>query len=168
MKKRFFQKFGPRAKRTILVFALIVVLLVGGVTVSYALRDTTGEVTETLEKAEVTCEVNEDWSVTNTGNIPALIRVRVVVNLVDEDTLLPGDVPTYTVGSDWERIGNYLYYNGIVNFEDGENATTPAIAFSPNADQQVRVTVLADAIQATPADAAQSAWGKSYSDGSWS
>ena len=133
MKMKFFEKTGPGARRTALILILAVLLTVGCFTTAFALRDTTGEVTESLEKADVSCEVNENWSVTNTGNIPALIRVRVIVNLTDDDTLLPGDVPDYTVGSGWVKIGDYLYYTGIVDFEEGENGTgnvtTPAISF---------------------------------------
>lgn len=171
MKNGMFEHGGPRAKRTVLILVLALLLLVGGVTTAFALRDTTGEVRESLEKAEVSCAVNEDWSVTNTGNIPALIRVRVVVNRKDDDgTLLPGDVPAYTVGSGWVQIRDYLYYTDIVDFEAGEdgkaNVTTPAVSIS--ADAGVQVTVLADAIQATPNTAAQQAWGVTYSEGAWS
>ncbi len=169
--------------RLALLLALALLLVVGGVTTALALKDTTGEVKESLEKAEVSCEVNDDWSVTNTGNIPALIRVRVIVNRIEDEegTLIPGDVPEYTVGEDWMQIGDYLYYKGIVSFEaeedegedgseggesESKNVTTPAISIS--VDEGVRVTVLADAIQAAPQTAADSAWGVSYEDGSWS
>lgn len=172
MKMKFFEKTGPGARRTALILILVVLLTVGCVTTAFALRDTTGEVTESLEKAEVTCEVNENWSVTNTGNIPALIRVRVIVNLTDDDTLLPGDVPDYTVGSGWVKIGDYLYYTGIVDFEEGENGTgnvtTPAISYSNTGAQTTKVTVLADAIQATPSTATQQAWRVTFENGNWS
>ncbi len=173
MKNGMFEHGGPRAKRRVLILVLALLLLVGGVTTAFALRDTTGEVRESLEKAEVSCAVNEDWSVTNTGNIPALIRVRVVVNRKDDDgTLLPGDVPAYTVGSGWVQIGDYLYYTDIVDFEAGEdgkaNVTTPALSYANTVEQTTMVTVLADAIQATPNTAAQQAWGVTYSEGAWS
>ncbi len=172
------QKTGTGRKwtRPALLLALVLLLAVGGVTTALALKDTTGEVTESLEKAEVSCEVNDDWSVTNTSNIPALIRVRVIVNRIEDDngTLIPGQTPDYTVGDGWTQIGDYLYYNGIVAFEAEENggdhesktATTPAIRIS--VDTGVRVTVLADAIQAAPKAAAQQAWGVAYENGSWS
>ncbi len=166
--RRFAAKVGRRTGKTLSILALVLVLLAGGATAYAALRDSAGIVTEVLEKAEVSCVVNEDYSVTNTGNIPALIRVRVVVNQTDGNALLPGEVPSYTVGSGWVQIGNHLYCQQIVSFEEGKNSTPPAISIADPGNAQILVTVLADAIQATPQTAAQEAWGHSFSDGGWS
>lgn len=162
-------KTGEKKARALVIVIISLILAtaiaVGAVAV---LRDTSSTVTEELTKAEVTCEVNEDWSVTNTSNIPVLIRVRVIVNMTDEDgDIIPGDTPDYTVGSGWTVIGDYLYYNGIVSNEDGENATAPAISYTGLSDGGDRVTLLAEAIQAA-SDAAEESWGLKYSDGSWS
>lgn len=157
-------------KVRVLVIVAVTLLLATAIAVGSAaiLKDTSATVTEELSKAEVTCEVNDDWSVTNTSNIPVLIRVRVIVNLTDEDgNIIPGDTPDYTVGSDWTQNGDYLYYNGIVSDEDGENATTPAISYTASPDGDDQVTVLAEAIQAA-SDAAEESWGVTFSDGSWS
>ena len=150
-----------------LIITLAVMIVIVGVIAAYAaLRDTTGTVTETLETAEVTCTVNSDWSVTNTSNIPALIRVRVVINKTAEGEIIPGDVPAYTVGSGWTKIGEYLYYNGILTESGGDSVTTSAsISVTPESDTEV--VVLAEAIQAASTAAADK-WGVSYSNGSWS
>lgn len=152
---------------TILITVISVVLLAGIITTAAViLRDTTANVTETLIKAEVTCTVNEDWSVTNTSNIPALIRVKVIVNKTDGDEIIPGDVPDYTVNSDWTQIGDYIYYNGILT-ESGKSDTTTSAAISITPDDDTQVLVLAEAIQAASTAAAEE-WGATYSNGSWS
>lgn len=157
------------SRKALTILSLVLILVVIGTIIVFAvLRDTTGTVTETVETAEVSCEVNSDWSVTNTGNIPVLIRVRVIVNMTDENgNIIPGDTPSYTPGSDWTANGDYLYYNGIVSHEDGENTTTPAISYTGASGGSDRVLVLAEAIQAA-SDAADSGWGVTYSNGSWS
>lgn len=156
-----------KGKRIVLIAVVILLalsLLTGGFIGVYAsLKDTAGTVTESLNTAEVACEVNDDYTVTNTSNIPALIRVRVVVNQTEGDEIIPGDVPSYTDGSNWTRIGDYLYYNAIVSYKDGENKTSAAIVIDPDGAQAV---VLAEAIQAA-STASKEAWGVSYSDGSW-
>ena len=163
------RRLTKNSKKLIVILSLaLVVLIAATIAVFAALRDTTATVTETLETAEVSCTVNSDWSVTNTSNIPVLIRVRVIVNMTDDEgNIIPGDAPDYTVGSDWTRDGDYLYYNGIVSDEDGENVTTPAISYTASSDGGDRVTVLAEAIQAT-SDAAEDSWGLQYADGAWS
>lgn len=154
-----------RNKKIVAVIAilLVITLAVGGVGLFAVLRDTSGTVNEKMNKADVTCEVNEDYTVTNTSNIPALIRVRVIVNQTENGEIIPGDVPSYTVMSDWTKKGDYLYYNGIVDFENGSNKTTAPISIDGGGAQ---VTVLAEAIQAA-SDAAKDEWGTSYSNGSW-
>lgn len=155
----------PR-KAPLLITLAVLVVIVGAIAVYAALRDTAATVTETLETAEVTCTVNEDYSVTNTSNIPALIRVRVIVNKTESGEIIPGDVPDYTVGSEWTKIGDYLYYNGILTESGGnKTATSPAITVTPEADTEV--LVLAEAIQAA-SDAAEESWGVAYANGGWS
>ncbi|MBQ3285543.1 MAG: hypothetical protein IJH40_07880 [Ruminococcus sp.] len=159
-----------KGKRIVLIAVVILLalsLLTGGFIGVYAsLKDTAGTVTESLNLADVTCEVNEDYSVTNTSNIPALIRVRVVVNQTEGDEIVPGDIPSYTDGSDWTRIGDYLYYNGILaeKGSSGNTQTSPAISIEPNGAQ---IVVLAEAIQAA-STASKEEWGVSFSNGSWS
>lgn len=155
-----------KISKSSVIIAVAVVLMIAGVIIVFAaLRDTAGTVTEKLDKAEVTCEVNDDYTVTNTSNIPALIRVRVVVNQTDGGDIIPGETPAYTVGSDWTQIGDYLYYNGILTEKDGDSdSTSAAISIDQGGAQ---VTVLAEAIQAA-SDAAEQAWGTTYANGSWS
>ncbi|MBQ6153592.1 MAG: hypothetical protein IJJ15_07595 [Ruminococcus sp.] len=158
----------PDKKTLTIIVAVVSVLLIAGIvtTAAIILRDTSGIVTETFAKADVTCEVNDDYTVTNTSNIPALIRVKVIVNMTDGDEIIPGDVPSYTVNSGWTEIDDYIYYNAIVSEKDDENVTTAPITFDTSADD-IQVLVLAEAIQAA-STAASEEWGVSFSDGSWS
>ena len=95
-------------KSGIIIAVAVLLLIAGTIIVFAALRDTAGTVAEELNKADVTCTVNGDYTVTNTSNIPALIRVRAVVNQTDGGDIIPGDIPDYTVGADWTKIGDYL------------------------------------------------------------
>lgn len=155
-----------KISKTSIVLSVAVLMMITGVIIVFAaLRDTAGIVTEEFGKAEVTCEVNDDYTVANTSDIPALIRVRVVVNNTDGGDIVPGETPAYTVGSDWTQIGDYLYYNGILTEKDGDSDTTSAAISIDRGDAQV--TVLAEAIQAA-SDASKEGWDATYSDGSWS
>lgn len=150
------------------IIALAAVLVAAGTLAVLALlRDTSGIVTEKLESAEVTCRVNGDYTVTNTGNIPALIRVKVIVNKTEDGKLIPGETPGYTVSADWTQQGEYLYYNAIVSEKAGENTTTAPVSFSESLDDDIRVVVTAEAIQAA-AGASQDAWDVSFANGGWS
>lgn len=155
------------SKSTIVIAVAVLMMIVGVIIVFAALRDTSGTVTEELNKAEVTCAVNDDYTVTNTSNIPALIRVKVIVNKTDGGDIVPGDTPSYTISSDWTQKGEYLYYNAIVSNEDGENKTTAPISFSESPANDIQVVVLAEAIQAA-SDASAEGWGATFSNGSWS
>lgn len=157
-------------KKTLaIIIAVVSVVLLAGIVTAAAvvLRDTSGVVDEKLSQADVTCEVNSDYSVTNTGNVPALIRVKVIVNKIEGDEIIPGEVPSYTVSSDWTESGDYLYYNAIVSERDGEDVTSVPITFSETPADDIQVLVLAEAIQAA-SDAAGEGWGVTFSDGSWS
>ena len=159
----------PDKKTRMIVAAVLAAVLIGGMVAGAfaVLRDTSGSVTETLSKAQVTCAVNEDRSVTNTSNIPALIRVKVIVNNTEGEEIVPGDTPDYTVSSDWTQIGDYIYYNAIVSEKNGENVTTVPITFSETPGEDIQVLVLAEAIQAA-STAAKEEWCATYSNGSWS
>ena len=156
------------SKRAIVIVSVVLLLVVVGTIAGFAaLRDTAGTVSEQLTVADVTCSVNSDYSVTNTGNIPALIRVRPVIIVTDNNDIVPGETPEYSVGSDWTKIGDYLYCNAIISCEDGENTTSAALSFSSSVDDNIQIVLLAEAIQAA-SDAAEEAWGVTFSDGNWS
>ncbi len=179
----------------IIVAAIAVAALAAGV-VYAALKDTTSVVNNTLEPAHVTCSVVEtfdgstksDVKVRNTGDIPALIRVKVVINWVDSDGYVAYNPDTnyrytatlasplnWTNGSGAATLTEgYWYYNGIV--QPGETTEDLIASVVENlgapvaSDPQYRlqVNVFAEAIQAAPSDAVQGSWHMTYSDGAWS
>ena len=132
--------------------------------------------TETLVPATVSCTWDEtNYTVTNTGNIDALIRATVVVNWVGvddegEEVVFIGETPAVTYGTDWTVLTvdgvEYCFYNGAV--APGAK-TYPLITGVADAEAPdgctLQVTVLAEAIQAEPTEAVQNAWSKTFNTG---
>lgn len=189
-----------RKRNTTLKIALVVLTAVALLTsvagLTYAaLKDTTAVVNNTLDPAHVTCEVVENFDgnvkssvkVKNTGDIPALLRVKVVINWIDGDgnvVYSPGGDYHYSVTLadplNWTNDGGstvvtsgYWYYNGIVQPDE---LTTDLIATAyenlsgaaaSDPSYHLRITVMAEALQAAPGLAAQDVWGMTYANGSW-
>ncbi len=156
------------------------------------LTDNSGPVTNQFDPDRVPIEVEENFSGTtrsnetmkNNGNIPAYIRAAIVVNWVRVDekgnvTGIYGEAPkaddhTITINDkDWSKSGDYYYYKGIVAANDGsesnddltailiESASVKSEATIPDG-YQLSVEILAQSIQAEPADAVQEAWDMTY------
>ena len=165
-------------KKVILLAVSLVLILsaaIGG-TVAY-LIDQTGSITNTFTPVKVTPEVTEDFDkkvknnvqITNTGDIPAYIRVKVVVTWKDAQDNVYGAAPvlgtdyTWTSGSDkWFLKDGFYYYSEPV----AAKGTTGVLftACQPVADRapegySLSVDIHAQAIQAEPAAAVQDAWG---------
>lgn len=124
----------------------VTVLLMGFVGGSLAWLTDTKSVVNNFEYATVTCSATCS-SVTNTGNVPAYIRIAIVPNNTDGQNLTTG-LLTIT-GECWNRTSDGYYVSaepvqpgGVLNFEV-EGSTS--------------YNVLAEAIQAAP-DAARSSW----------
>lgn len=171
------EKSGQPPKRfaLLLALALILVATIGG-TVAF-LTTHTGQVKNTFTPGEVSCEVKEtvqggvksSVKVQNTGNTDAYIRVAVVANTVDGDGNVTGmaTLPDGWLNTEnWQEVGGYYYYKGTVAPEGltAELLTGGGIDLKP--DKQV--TILASAIQSSPAKAVNDAWRMSFSNGSWS
>ena len=182
----------PAAAAIILVCALALVGLVYA-----ALRDTTSPVVNNLDPVVVTCLVNETFdgqtktnvSVKNTGDIPAFIRVKVVLNWTDSDgyeTWFNGSADygvSATLASplNWTNENGsatiddgYWYYNGIVqpNADTADLIASISEQFSAavedNPEYHLKVTILAEALQAAPLTAAEEEWGMTFNGSSWS
>lgn len=168
-------KKNPAPKRLALLLALVLILVgtVGG-TVAY-LATHTKPVVNTFTPGKVTCQVEEKFDgtkkteavVRNTGNIPAYIRVAVVANTVDgNDVTGAFDVSNKLCGENWQYnvADGYYYYKGIVQPSEvtGGNLLKESINLTG-----IQVTILASAIQSTPADAVGDAWHMSYKNGNW-
>lgn len=161
-------KKNPAPKRFALLLALVLILVgtVGG-TVAY-LATHTKPVVNTFTPGEVTCKVEEtvdngvksSVKVQNTGNVPAYIRVAVVANTVDAQGNITGAadeniLKNALAASGWTKNGDYYYYNTAVD----PNGLTGELLKNSIELEGIQVTILASAIQSTPTDAVQEAWG---------
>lgn len=143
------------------VLCAVAVLLVGLIGGSLAYLVDQKEVVNNFEYAYVTCQVNDDHTVTNTSNIPAYIRATVAVSWVKDENgakvVYPG-TPSFTVSSDgWTEVGGFYYYNQTVDTQ-GKTGALNVSTKAPEGYEAV-IEILADAIQSEPAQAAKDAWG---------
>ena len=163
------------------ILLLAVILLAGaviGTTVAY-LTTNTDSITNTFEYAQVSCRVDETFNgntkenvkITNTSNIDAYIRAKVVINWRDADGNIVASVPQgyrYKFeglpGDNWVQQGGYYYYkNPVAENESTGNLLTTCTWERPNNPQYfLSVEIIASAIQSQPASAVQQAWGVTY------
>jgi len=153
------QRSRRRASRLPLILSVILLLSlsVGG-TLAY-IATQTDNVQNSFAPSYVTCSVNDDYSVTNTSDIPAYIRATYAVNWMDGSGNISGIGPVegtdYTIvgpGSGWtynSADGFYYYLSPVA--VDG---IVPApVTMSPGATTapdgySLTLTVTAEAIQA--------------------
>ena len=164
------------------ILFIAVVMLIGAVvgsTVAFLVTDTQ-PVTNTFEYAKVSCEVIEDtWNQTtksgvhikNTGTTDAYIRATYVVNWLNKDGTIAASVPegysydlTENPDSKWTYNPNdgYFYYWTPVapgGFTAGSLLTCIVTKQPDNPQYILSVEILATAVQSTPANAVQEAWG---------
>ena len=157
-----------RKSRTAVII-LAVMLTIGSVGGVYAyLASKTEPVRNVYKVADIDCDVDLDAdTVTNNGNIPARVRTAVVVNWVDANDeivyVAPEDYTVTVTASGWTESGGYYYYDGIAS--PAESIAAPVVSASLNEANDAltaKITILAEAIQATPANAASEAWGYSF------
>lgn len=166
-------------KKVILLAVSLVLILsaaIGG-TVAY-LIDQTGSITNTFTPANVTPEVTENFDnnvknnvqIKNDGDIPAYIRVKVVVTWKDAQgniyntAPVPGTDYTWTIpaNNEWAQSGGFYYYTKPVPAQ--ESTSVLLTNCQPVADKapegySLSVDIHAQAIQAEPTTAVTSAWG---------
>lgn len=162
MKKQ--RKTLPLILAVVLILALCISgLAAGGVFAS--LIDTTSGARGNLRPAQVTCAVRDDYRIDNTGDIPALIRAKVIVNWTRDGVVAAGCKDSWSLdyGEGWTKVGDYWYYTGIVPAGGQAPALITAVS-KGGSEYELEVQVLAEAIQATPQRAIEEAWGVSYQD----
>ena len=125
------------------------------------LIDTTAKVVNTFTPGDVKASVDEVFSGTtkssvkikNDGNVPALVRARLVVNWVENGDVIanPQGVTDPVVNNidttKWTKIGDYYYYNGYV----APGGTTDNLlkeAITSTGTPTLQIEVVAEAIQA--------------------
>ena len=167
---------------TILIAAMLFMTLAVGSTVAW-LSAKDAPIQNKFLPSEVSCEVTEDFNgatgvkskvnVKNTGDIDAFIRVKLVTYRTNEQGRHIGGtalVPSFTMGSDWEKYGDYYYYTLPVAPGDKPKTNLTdrmtLIGAYPDADGgKQAIDVMAEAIQSVPEDAVQTAWGAGFSIG---
>lgn len=169
------------AKRSlVLVVSLLALLLVvaGGTLAWLTAQDS---VSNTFTPAHVSCEVKEKFdgtvksnvNVTNTSDIAAFIRVKLVTYRVnDAGQRIGGKAEIdFTPGTGWVKYGDFYYYTLPV--EPGKQPKTDLIGAEgitlvryTDADggKQV-IEVMAEAIQSQPERAVGQAWGVTITEG---
>ena len=168
MLKKIKKSFSSLSMRGIAAAVLSVICLLGIAGGAYAyLSSRTDTIENTYEMAEVGCEVDaENQSIKNTSNIPVRIRAAVVVNFYNSNNELmyvpESDYEVTVSAQRWTESGGYYYYDAVV--PAGESIQAPYANVTAIAGMTTEVTLLADAIQATPAEAAEDAWGYVFPD----
>ena len=177
--KRIFNGSGGRKAALILSLCLIFALAVG--TTVALLKANTAPVTNTFKAATSETDIVEELKdnqkksikVENTGTATSYVRVKLVMNWVDNTTgnIVSGDnLPEVTLNeADWFEQGGIYYYKTPVApvGASPDNVTTNLLqANSPITEPTVgkpdgchlEVTVLAESIQAAPDTAVQQSW----------
>ena len=163
---------------TVMLFALAV----GGTISWLTAKDT--PITNTFSPSKVTCRVEENFNentgvksnvnVTNTGDIDAFIRVKLVTYRTNADGKHIGgtaEIPDFTPGEGWVKYGDYYYYTQPVapNAKPATNlisSITLTDSYTDADGGMQAIDVMAEAIQSVPADAVRQAWGVSIAPGS--
>ena len=183
-RERFYGKRKPNIhlNRTAVLLIAIILLLGAAVgsTVAF-LTDQTAPVENSFEYAKVSCEVTENFTnnkkdnvqVKNTGTTDAYIRATYVVNWLDaQGNIAASDPEGYeyklieTTDGKWVKGSDgYFYYTSPIAPGDSTQGSllTCTVTYPDNPEYTLSVEVLAEAIQSTPDNAVQEAWGVSIS-----
>lgn len=171
--KRIFNGSGGRKAALILSLCLIFALAVG--TTVALLKANTAPVTNTFKAAtsetdiKVVDENDQKTSikVENTGTATSYVRVKLVMNWVDEkENVVSGDnLPKVSLkeGSDWFLGTDGIYYYTKPVAQNGQ--TSNLLEGNPIKQEKapdgchLEVTVLAESIQAAPSEAVTKSWG---------
>lgn len=169
--KRIFNGSGGRKTALILSLCLIFALAVG--TTFALLKASTAPVENTFTAAKSDIKIDEDVTggqkksivVKNTGTAVSYVRVKLVMNWVDESgnvSATPVNI-TPSITDDWfEQDGIYYYKMPVAPDGKTENLLKADSPITEPADKpagcHLEVTVLAESIQAAPSKAVEGAW----------
>lgn len=170
----------PTNKAAVLLLSMI--LLIGiavGTTVAFLVARTE-PMKSTFEYAKVSCEVTgskENVQVKNTGDTAAYVRATYVVTWRERDVngnvaaSVPGGYDytlTEILGSGWVKGADGYFYYSLPVIPGGsteEIRLDCAVTCPENPEYTLSVEVLAEAIQSTPVNAVQEAWGVTVTNG---
>lgn len=140
-----------------------------GTTLAYIVAKA-GPLTNVFQPVQVSCQVSQDKNqVTNQSDIPVYLRIAVTATFVSDEGKIHWENPTLTVKDDasWQQVGQYYYYKGAVASQSAVNV--PEISVTGDLEgYTAQYQVLAEVIQAEPADAVHSAWKMTYNGSVWS
>ncbi len=152
-----------KARVLILSLVLILTVTVGG-TVAFLIADG-GSVQNIFNPSHVSCQVTDNqngtYTIKNTGDIAAYLRIAVVVNWVDAngDICYVADAPAATISAEgWTLKDDYHYFPSAVN---ANTAIAKVITVTPGtvSGYTAQVEIVAQAIQSVPANVVTEAWG---------
>lgn len=167
--KRIFNGSGGRKTALILSLCLIFALAVG--TTFALLKASTAPVENTFTAAKSGTDIVEELDgnqkksivVQNTGTAVSYVRVKLVMNWVDESDNVSAEPVNITpsITDDWfEQDGIYYYKMPVAAKGETTNLLqTPITQGTAPAGYHLEVTVLAESIQAAPSTAVQQSWG---------
>lgn len=169
--KRIFNGSGGRKTALILSLCLIFALAVG--TTFALLKANTEPVTNTFTAAKSGTDIVEKLDgnqkksivVKNTGTAVSYVRVKLVMNWVDESGNVSAEPVNITpsITADWFEQGGIYYYKMPVAANDGVTTNLLQTPITEPADKpdgcHLEVTVLAESIQAAPSKAVTDSWG---------
>lgn len=170
--KRIFNGSGGRKAALILSLCLIFALAVG-TTLAY-LKANTSPVTNTFKAATSEIKIDEKLdgnqktsiTVKNEGTAVSYVRVKLVMNWVDEsgNVVSGGNLPEVALNeSDWfVQDGIYYYTKPVAPEGKTTNLLQKDSSISEPTEKpegcHLEVTVLAESIQAAPSTAVEGAW----------
>lgn len=168
--KRIFNGSGGRKTALILSLCLIFALAVG--TTFALLKASTAPVENTFTAAKSDIKIDEDVTggqkksivVQNTGTAVSYVRVKLVMNWVDDNGSVSATPVNITVDYDntnwFEQDGIYYYKMPVA--ADAVTTNLLQTPITEPADKpagcHLEVTVLAESIQAAPSKAVEGAW----------
>jgi len=138
------------------VFLLIicVILAFSSIGIASALILTNSdEKTNEFVLGNILCEVQEDYSIKNTGNTSCYIRAEIIANWMDSEGNIYGVNPEYdlTLGTDWKQssIDGYYYYTKEVKESEYTSKIISEIINNSVAPEgySLYINILAEAIQ---------------------
>ena len=168
--KRIFNGSGGRKAALILSLCLIFALAVG--TTFALLKASTAPVENTFTAAKSDIKIDEDVTggqkksivVKNTGTAVSYVRVKLVMNWVDESgnvSATPVNI-TPSITDNWFEQDGIYYYKMPVAANDGVTTNLlkdPITQGTAPEGCHLEVTVLAESIQAAPSKAVTDSWG---------
>ena len=155
-----------RRKLPVAIIALLTILVFAtGFTLAYLFTSSNNVINEFVP-AHVYCEVNDDYSIKNTSDIKAYIRVTGVTNFVNTHNNICGEahevVPTIVLTDDTKWVHNsdgYWYYTDPVDVGGDTSVLVTEFTSVTAADGcKAQLVVLCSAIQAEPFEDYEDAW----------